>query len=91
MTTLHQTLPCLSEATVEALHADYVDTPEQLVGKFMMMKYMSMSAQRHAELFWWYLHNRGIVPSERSAIIDFVGSKSNECFPGTYDPSVLAE
>ena len=91
MTTLHQALPSLSEAALESLHEDYIDTPEQLVGKFMMMKYMSMSARRHAELFWWYLHNRGIVPSERDAIIQYVGDKSNQCFPGTYDPSVLAE
>jgi hypothetical protein len=84
-------LPFISEATVEALHDDYIDTPEQLVGKFLTMKYMSMTPKRHAELFWWYLHNCGIVPSERPALVEYVGEKANQCFPGMYDPSVLAE
>lgn len=88
---LIEAIPTLSEASVEVLHKDFIDTPQQLVGKFLTLKYMCMSSKRHAELFWWYLHNLGILPSQRQAILDFVGEKANLCFPGTHDPSLLAE
>jgi hypothetical protein len=92
------TLPCtgnletdvtgqLQPDTLLRLFDHGIVTSQQLVGKFLGMRYTDDTAASHCHRFVQWLHF--VHERDRVVLLDFAGSCANQCFPNSYDPSVL--
>lgn len=81
-------LPELAHNTLLQLFDRGIVTTQQLVGKFLSMRYVDDTTSTHCERFMEWLH---FAPAnDRFLLLDLAGSCADKCFPSSYDPSVGA-
>ena len=83
-------VPGVGPKTAEALAKIGVQTPHQLLGKFLCLKGPGVGVKAHCDAFYAFLKEAGVV-ANRSTIIMACAEKANVWVPGLYSAEECVE
>ena len=83
-------VPGVGPKTGEALARAGVQTPHQLMGRFLLLRSPGLSVRAHCDAFYCWLKEAGVV-ANRSTIIMAVAEKANVWVPGIYNAEEVGE
>lgn len=79
-----QSVPGIGAHAEKLLHNNDIENTYQLIGSFLLIKKDNSSPLDHANDFWTFLFEIGII-SHRSGIVHAIASKVNTMIPGIYE------